>query len=447
MRQQLARETVNLAMHAGASAAEVMVREGAEFSTSVRMGSVEKLFEANFRQLGVRVFHGNKTAVSATSDFSSSALRSLIQDALSMARAAGQDADAGLPSRELYDRNGNSGLALCFPAAQQLPPDEKISRARRCEEASLRFDPRINNSEGASFSNSVTNITYANSIGIFDSYSRSLATILACPLAELHGNKQRDYWLSTGLDASKLQSPEDVGEEAARRTLRRLGARKVATCEAPVLFDPRAAASLLSHVADAVCGTALLRKASFLLDKLGTRVASPEVTIIDDALLPGGLGSRPFDSEGIPSRATPVIEEGILRNYLLDSYSARKLGLQPTGNSTRQVSGAPMAGPSNFYLKPGKVSPEDIIASIKSGLYVTELIGFGVNIVSGNYSQGAAGIWIENGRLAYPVEEITIAGNLKDMLLSIEAVGNDLQLLSEIFAPSLKIRKMVVSGN
>jgi PmbA protein len=443
---ELARETVDLAMNAGATAAEVMVRQGAEFSASVRLGSVEKLLEAKFRKLGVRVFHGTRTAVSSTSDFSDLALRSLVQDALCMARAAGQDADAGLPSEELYNRNGDSRLQLCFPEAQRLTPAEKIARAMRCEEASLRFDPRINNSEGASFSDSVTHITYANSTGICDSYSRSLVTMLACPLAELHGNKQRDYWLSTGLDVSKLQSPEQIGEEAARRTLRRLGARKVSTCEAPVIFDPRAAATLLSHIADAVCGTALLRKASFLLDRLGTRVAAPEVTIIDDALLPGGLESRPFDSEGIPSRTTSVIEEGILRSFLLDSYSARKLGLQPTGNSTRQVSGAPEAGPSNFYLKPGKIPPEDIIASVTHGLYVTELIGFGVDIVSGNYSRGAAGIWIENGRLAYPVEEITIAGNLKDMLLNIEAVGDDLQLLAETFAPSLKIRKMVVSG-
>ena len=446
-REELARETVHLALRAGATAAEVIVREGTEFSATVRMGSVEKLVEANFRKLGIRVFQDARSAVTATSNFSASFLPTLVQDALSMARAASPDPDSALPAQELYNRNGSSNPGLCFPEVQQLPADHKIARAMRCEQAALDFDPRINNSEGASFSDSVTTVTYSNSRGIYDSYSRSLATLLACPLAELDGKKQRDYWLSTGLDLAGLQSPEEIGKEAARRTLRRLGARKISTCEAPVYFDPRAAASVLTHIATAVGGTALLRTASFMMDRLETRVASPEVTIVDDARLPGGLGSRPFDSEGVPSCTTTVIEEGILRSYLLDAYSAHKLGMRSTGNSTRELSGAPAAGPSNFYLKPGNAAPEEIIASMENGLYVTELIGFGVNVVSGNYSQGAAGIWVEKGRLAYPVEEITIAGNLNDMLLNIEVVGNDLQLLAETFAPSFKIRKMVVSGN
>jgi PmbA protein len=226
-----------------------------------------------------------------------------------------------------------------------------------------------------------------------------------------------------------------------------LGARKISTREVPVVFDPRASANLLHHLAEAVSGSVICRKASFLADKIGTRIASPRVTIYDDARLPGGLGSRPFDSEGVPSQTTTVVEDGILMSYLLDSYSARKLLLRSTANSARTLSGGPMVGPSNFFLKPGMQSAEEIVSSAKNGLYVTELIGFGVNIVSGNFSQGASGIWIENGELAFPVEEITIAGNLKEMLAAIEAVGNDPLPMAEIFSPTIMIGKMIVGGN
>jgi PmbA protein len=221
----------------------------------------------------------------------------------------------------------------------------------------------------------------------------------------------------------------------------------VRTCEVPVVFDPLAASTLLKHISEAVSGTALLRQASFLMDRLGKRVASPLITVLDDARLPGGLGSRPFDSEGIHSQTTAVVRDGVLENYLLDCYSARKLGLETTANSNRELYGGPSVGPSNFYLKAGSTPPADIVASVRNGLYVTELIGFGANIVSGDYSRGAAGMWIEEGKLAFPVEEITIAGNLKDMLTAVEAVGNDLLVLDEIFAPTVLIGKMVVSGH
>ncbi len=443
--KELASEVVNMAKQAGASAAEVAVREGTEFVTSVRLGSVEKLLQANFRKLGMRLFAGTRSAVSSTSDFAITSLRRLTSHTLEMARAAGDDPAAGLPSEGLY-REGLISLPICYPEASQLASEAKIDLARRCEESSLKFDSRINNSEGAGFSDSLTHTTYANSLGVCQEYSKSIVSLSTTPLAESAGQKQRDYWLSTHLDLAKLQSPEEIGTEAARRTLRRLGAQKVRTCEVPVVFDPITAATLLKHLSEAVSGTVLQRKASFLLDKMGDRVASPLVTIIDDALLPGGLGSRPFDAEGVPSQTTAVVHNGVLQNYLLDAYSARKLGLTSTGNANRELHGPPSVGPSNFYLAPGSFSPESIVGSVKQGLYVTELIGFGVDIVSGNYSRGAAGMWIENGVLTHPVEEITIAGNLKDMLTTIEAVGNDLVSLGEIFAPTLLIGKMVVSG-
>ena len=443
---ELAGHLIESAMKAGASAAEVLVQEGTEFSVSVRMREVEKLRQASSHRLGMRIFSGARSAVSATSDFSFPTLERAVRETLTMAEAAGEDRAAGLPDPEMYAAE-LPALNLAFPAAARLSVDEKIGLAHRCEEAALDFDPRINNSEGATFSDSQTHITYGNSLNHVSDYSRSVCSLSVTPLAERDGMKQRDYWLSTSLDAAQLESPEEVGRQAARRALRRLGARKVRTCEVPVVFEPLAAASLLRHVSDAVSGSALLRKASFLVDKLGSRAASPLVTIYDDALMPGGLGSRPFDAEGVPSQRTTVIREGILESYLLDAYSGRKLGLRSTGNSDRELNGGPSVGPSNFYVKPGESTPGEIVSSIRNGLYVTELIGFGVNVVSGDYSQGAAGLWIENGTPTFPVEEITIAGNLKDMLTTIEGVGNDLLVLGEIFSPTLLIGRMVVSGN
>ena len=445
-RTQLCQEIIAMAMAMGASSAEVLVKEGKSFSTSVRLGSIDKLVQANFQKLGVRVFAGNRAAISASSDFSLSGLRVLISDTLDMARVASEDPAAGIPPHDLYQELAPR-LELSFPRDGELGTEEKIAIARECEEASLRFDPRITNSEGASFSDSISHMTYSNSLAVSESYSKTLFSLESSPLAEMNGQKQRDQWLSTALDFSNLQSPAEVGKEAARRAVRRLGARKVSTREVPVVFDPRASANLLYYLAEAVSGSVICRKASFLVDKIGARVASPRVTIYDDARLPGGLGSRPFDSEGVPSQTTTVVEDGILMSYLLDSYSARKLQLRSTSNSARSLSGGPTVGPSNFYLKPGMQSAEGIVSSVKNGLYVTELLGFGVNIVSGDFSQGAMGIWIENGELAFPVEEITIAGNLKEMLAAIEAVGNDPLPLAEVFSPTIMIGKMIVGGN
>lgn len=443
---QLAQEIVSIALSAGATAAEVLVREGTEFTASVRLQSLERLLQSSFRKLGIRLFDRSRAAASATSDFSMDTLHSMVADTLAMARAGSSDPAGGLPESDLY-RATPSQLVLSFPKVAALSSDEKIDLARRCEAAALGFDDRINNSEGAGFSDSMIRTAYANSLGVRGSYRKTIVSLHAIPIAERSGQKQRDHWLSTHLDFERLQSPEDIGHEAARRTLRRLGAHKIATTTVPVIFEPLTAGTLLTYIAEAASGTSLLRKASFFLDKLGTRVAPPGITIHDDALMEGGLGSRPFDSEGVPSQTTPIIEDGILVNYILDSYSARKLGMRSTGNSARELHGAPKVGPSNFYLKPGDSSPEAIVASVKRGLCVTEVIGFGVNVVTGDYSQGAAGFWIENGEFAYPVEEITIAGNLNEMLASVEAVGNDLLALAPTFAPTILIGKMVVSGN
>jgi|WetSurMetagenome_2_1015567.scaffolds.fasta_scaffold03528_4 PmbA protein len=444
--KELALHVTEIARDKGATGAEILIRQGMEFKTAVRMGAVEKLLQADYRKLGMLIYAGHRAAVCATSDFRLDSLARMVAETLGAARFMNQEPATDLPHEGNNLREFPS-LALCYPAASQLSADAKIERARQCEEAALKFDPRITNSEGAEFSDLLTYTTYANSLGVCASYAKSVYSLSVTPLAEADNQKQRDYWLSTHLDHSMLQSPAEIGAEAARRALRRLGARKVQTCEVPVVFDPLAASTLLKHISEAVSGNVLLRKASFLMDSLGKRVASPLMTILDDARLPGGLGSRPFDSEGIHSQTTAVIRDGNLESYLLDCYSGRKLGLKTTGNSNRELYGGPSVGPSNFYLKAGSTPPADIIASVRNGLYVTELIGFGANIVSGDYSRGAVGLWIEDGKLAFPVEEITIAGNLKDMLTGVEAVGNDLLALDEIFAPTILIGKMVVSGH
>jgi PmbA protein len=257
---------------------------------------------------------------------------------------------------------------------------------------------------------------------------------------------QRDYWYSSHRKLSKLEPAAAVGKKAAERTIRRLGARRVKTQQAPVVFDPETAASLLRHLAGAVSGSSLYRKTSFLLGKLGEKIAASGIWIDDDARIPSALGSKPFDGEGLPTRRTPVIEDGVLTSYLLDTYSARKLSLRSTANASRSFADAPAASPTNFFLRPGTTSPEEIIRSVRSGLYVTELSGFGVNPVTGDYSRGAVGLWIENGELAYPVEEITIAGNLLEMFQNIEVIGDDLKLRGTIAAPTLKIAKMTIAG-
>ncbi len=445
-RSELASEILELARQAGSTAAEVLIREGIEFSTVVRMRSVEKLQEAKSRKLGIRLFHGRRAAVGAASDFSLKTLRQMVRDTLEMARQAGEDEAAGLPEPGTDCATGTTPRQHGAPGVW-LQAEKKIELARRCENAALDFDPRIVNSEGAVFSDFLIRRTYGSTAGPLCQFSSSACSLSVTPLAEAAGKKQRDYWLTTHPEITRLQAPELVGREAARRALRRLGARKVQTCDVPVVFEPLAAGRLLQHMADALSGTAILRKASFLMGKKGMKIGSHLLTVWDDPLLPDGLASRPFDSEGVPSQKIAVVRDGVLENFLLDVYSARKLGMKTTGHSNREPDGSPSVGPSNFFLQPGNASPADIIGSIKQGLCVSELIGFGVNLVSGDYSQGAAGFWIEDGELAFPVEEITIAGNLGDMLTRIEAVGNDLEILGEVFSPTLLIGKMVVSGD
>jgi PmbA protein len=433
------------AVERGATAADGFLVEEQHFSALVRLGQVDTVTHADDRRLSLRVFVGQASAAASTSDLSRESLQRVVDEATALARITAADQHAGLPEPgELIE--GLPDLDLADPGGHDLTPEEKIELARRAEAAALAEDPRITNSEGAEFFDRRARYAYATSHGFERAYATSSFGITVSPVASQNGEMQRDSWYSTARKRARLDEPEAIGRVAAGRAVRRLGARKVKTVEVPVIFDPENAASLLRAMAGAASGPSLYRRASFLLERLGTRVAAPTVTIVDDGTIRGALGSRPFDGEGLATRRTVLVRDGVLESYLLDTYSARKLGTTSTHHAVRDGSGVSVST-SNLMLAPGVASPRELIASVKSGLYVTELIGFGVNGVTGDYSRGAAGLWIENGELGYPVEEVTVAGNLLDMFAAVEGIGNDLVLRDRTVSPTLLIGRMVVAGN
>lgn len=443
--KQVASDVVRRALAGGATAAEAVVREGDEFSTLVRLGEVETLKEAGSRALGLRVFFGQRAASTYTSDFSSDGIGQLVKGALALARVTSEDPHAGLPApSELGTLPGD--LDLYYDDVHSLPTDARIEYARRAERAAMAGDPRISNSEGGSFDAATGRKVLANSLGFVGEYQRSYCSVAAVPIAQENGSMQRDYWYAVSRTLSLLDSPEEVGRIAAQRTLRRLGARKVKTAQVPIVFEPMVARSLLGNLFEAASGDSIYRAASFLVGKLGKSIAGANVTVVDDGTMPGGFGTSPFDGEGVPTRRTMVVDRGVLKSYLLNTYTAKKLGLSTTGNAARGLAGTPGIGAGNFFLQPGSQSPQEIIAAIPEGLYVTELMGFGVNMVTGDYSRGASGLWISGGELAYPVEEITIAGNLKDMLRNITAIGSDLQFRGSVASPTIRIDGLTVAG-
>ena len=444
--QELARDILAQAKQKGATEGDVVMVESDSFFVTVRLGEVEKISQAQEKRLGVRLFFGHSSATGSTSDISRDSLKNLVNDTCVMARATVPDEFSGLPlPEELAREVGN--LDLLDDQARSLSVEEKIRLAREAEEKALGFDPRITNSEGGEFSNQFNRLIYANSAGFSGEYEGSAFSLSAAPVAQSNGTMQRDFWYSSQRKFSRLESPQAVGQKAAERVLRRLGARKIKTREVPVIFDPETAGSLMRHLSRGLSGDSLYRGASFLMGKVGSQIASDLVTVVDDGTIPAALGSKPFDGEGLPVKEKRVVEKGVLQSYLLDTYSGRKLGYPSTGNASRSVGEPPGVAPTNFYLSPGTHSPEEMIGSVEEGIYVTELIGFGVNLVSGDYSRGAAGIWIERGQLAYPVEELTIAGNLKEMLLNIEMVGNDLDMRYRVSSPTVKISRLTVAGD
>jgi PmbA protein len=444
--KSLAQDLVRRAMSGGATAAECVIREGDEFSTLVRLGQVETLKESGSKSIGIRVFNGKRAASTHSSDFTRAGLDRMLSSALELSKITSEDPFAGIPEPDqLGSLSGD--LDLYSPDVYSLPGQERIAYARRAEKAALDFDARIKNSEGGSFDAATGHKILGNSHGFVGEYRRSYCSVAAIPIAQdENGAMQRDYWFSVSRNLAKLESPEDVGKIAAQRTLRRLGARKVKTQQVPIIFDPLVANSILGHIFEGVNGDSVYRGASFLAGKLGQKIASENVTVIDDGTMPGGFGTSPFDGEGIPTRRTVVIENGVLKSYLLNTYTAKKLKLQTTANASRGLAGTPGIGPGNYFLQAGARTPQQLIADVKEGLYVTEFLGMGVNLVTGDYSRGASGLWISGGELTYPVEEITVAGNLKDMFLNISEIANDLEFRGSVASPTIRIDGLTVGG-
>jgi PmbA protein len=444
--KEIAADVVRRAMQGGATAAEAVAMDGSEFSTVVRLGEVETLKESGSKAIGVRVFFGQRAASTYSSDLTPEGVKQLVDSALALAKVTSEDPFAGIPEpAQLGKLEGD--LDLYYDDVYSLSTADRIDYARRAEKAALDADPRIINSEGGTFDAAIGYKVLANSHGFVGDYQRSYCSVSAVPIAQVEGSSmQRDYWYSVAMTLKKLESPEEVGKIAAQRTLRRIGARKVKTARVPIVFEYTVAGSLVGHIFEAVNGDSIYRGASFLAGKLNQKIAGDNINVVDDGAMRGGFGTSPFDSEGVPSRKTVVVENGVLKSYLLNTYTAKKLGLLTTGNASRGLAGTPGIGPGNFFLQPGAKSLQEIIGDIKEGLFVTEFLGFGVNLVTGDFSRGASGLWIENGELTYPVEEITVAGNLKDMLFNIAEIGNDLEFRSSIASPTLRIDGMTVAG-
>jgi PmbA protein len=450
----MADEVVARVRKRGADVAEVVVRSGSELSAKVRLGEPELVEEAGHRALGMRLMKRDGTsgalrvALTSTSDTTDEGIANFVEDALELVELGQPDPFAGPPDEALLTRGPWAELDLHDPECATVDAAEAVRRARLAEEAARGYDPRITNSEGATFARTQGAVVLVTSGGFRGGYRGSYASLVVTPVADETGTekKRRGYHWSAKRRLAALDDPKAVGEEAARRTLRKLGAKKVPTQECPVVFDPDAGRALVGLLAGCISGGAIYRKSSYLVDREGTRVASELVTIDDDPLLPGAPGSRPFDGEGLPSRKLSVVSGGVLQTYLLDGYSGRKLGKASTGSASRGGSGGVGPSTSNFVLRPGATKAADVVKQTPRGLYVTEMMGFGFNAVTGDFSRGAAGFWIENGELAFPVSEITISLNLDQILQRIDLVGDDLDLRTSIAAPTFRVSAMTIAG-
>lgn len=432
----------------GADVAEVRARSGSELSAKVRLGEPELIEEAGHRSVGMRVIKDKRVALIATSDLTQRGLDRFVEDAMELVEISQEDPFAGPADPDLVHRGALPDLQLYDPAGGEIDASRAIELATTAEQAARDHDPRITNSDGATFARTAGSVAMVLSGGFRGGYAGSFTSLVVRPVADDEdGKKRRGFHWSAKRYLADLESPREVGEEAARRTLRKLGARKVATCEAPVVFDPDAARAVLGLLASCVMGTSIWRRSSYLIDREGTRVASDLVNIVDDPTLPRAPGSRPFDGEGLLARRNVVVEKGTLRTYLCDSYSARKLDRQPTGSASRGGAGGVGPSTSNLILKPTDTPPEEILKSTQRGLYVTEMMGFGFNALTGDFSRGASGFWIEDGELAFPVSEVTISLNLDELWKRVDAVGSDLDLRASTASPTLRVSNMTIAGS
>jgi PmbA protein len=439
---------VAMAMNGGATVAECVLRFGAELSAKVRLGKPELVEEAGHRSLGLRVMKGQQVASTSTSDLSDAGIDRAVADALELAEISQTDPFAGpADPRLLIDPLHAPDLDLYDPAGGALDAAQALVIAKRGEDAARAFDARITNSDGSTFGRNAGGVAVVLSSGFRAAYRGSYQSLSVVPVADDEGGKKRrGYHWTAKRHLVELESADAVGREAARRTLRKLGAKTVSTCEVPVVFDPDAARAILGLLAGSVMGSAIWRKSSYLVGREGTRIASELIDVVDDPLLPRAPGSRPFDGEGLASRKNVVVEKGMLRTYLCDSYSARKLSRESTGSASRGGGGGVGPSTSNFILSPGTESHDAIVAGTKRGLYVTDMMGFGFNAVTGDFSRGASGFWIDHGELAFPVSEVTISLNIDELWKRVDAVGEDLDLRTATAAPTIRVAKMTVAG-
>ncbi len=434
--QQIARDILRHAEKGGATACETNVSDGFGQNVTVRQSAVETIEYNRDKGLSVTVYIGQKRGNASTSDFSPQAISDTVSAALSIARYTANDDCAGLADVELLARD-YAALNLYYP--WELSVEQAIELAKQCEQSAYEVDKRLINSEGATVSASESQFIYANSLGFMGGYPLSRYSMSCAMIAEQADGKQRDYWYSVARDAADMESPASIGQKAGKRSVARLGARKIATCEVPVLFEAPIAASLIGHFASAVSGSNLYRKSSFLLDSIGQQIFAADIQVRESPHLDKGLASSPFDDDGVATVQRHVIHDGVVQGYFLSSYSARKLGMRTTGNA---------GGTHNLIMY--NAAPMDFSALMKkmdTGLLVTELMGHGVNSVTGDYSRGASGFWVERGEIAYPVEEITIAGNLREMFLGIESIGNDVMVRGSKQCGSVLINRMTVAGD
>jgi|AGTN01.2.fsa_nt_gi Predicted Zn-dependent proteases and their inactivated homologs len=433
--EDLAAFVVKEAKRLGATASNVTIEAGDGVSIGVRLGEVDKLAGSDGRDLTFRAFVGQNSATTSTTDFRRASLTKMVRNTIALAKASVPDEFAGLPDAQfLAQLAGIPDLDLCDDSLSKVTVEKKIELALAAERAARAFDKRITNTQRSGFSAGTVIHVYANSHGFVGSYQKASCHLYVSCIAEENGQMEGGHWGSPARRLEDLETPDAIGAKAAERALRMLGAKKVKTQVVPVVYDKFMAGRLVGQLISAASGTAIYRGTSFLVDKLGEKIAADSITIVSDGHMKGAMGSKPFDDEGLPTARRTIIGAGKLETYLIDAYAARKLKTTPNGAS------AP-----NLHLVPGTATAEEIIASVKNGLYLNSVSGMGFNPTTGDYSMGASGIWIEDGKLAYPVSEITVASNILEMFAGIEAVGNDLDL-NHSSSPTLKIKSMTVSG-
>ncbi len=437
--QALAENLVAFGQKNGADEIEISVYEGSEFSVDIRLGKIENLVEAGSSGLSFRVIKDQKTAFAASSDLTEKTLHRLVKNAIERAELANPDEFSGLP--ELKEiKSDESSMKLYDPDILSLESRKKIDLALETDRIALQ-DDRITNSHGSSFESREVQTILVNSKGFSQGYKETFFSLGVGLQGGDTDEKVEDYWGSSSRFFIELESPEETARKAIDRTLRQLNPKKIKTQNIPVIFEPRMTSWLLGFLFSCISGTSVYQKTSFLSDKLGKKIGNEKISVVDDGLLPGKLGTHPFDAEGIPTQKTRVIDKGVLKNFLCNTYAARKLNLKTTGNAEGNS-----VGPNNFYLEPGRISSKEIIASLDKGLILTRTIGHGLNPVTGDISRGAFGLWVENGEIVYPVSEITISGNLGTILNTIEEIGSDLEFRCAVTGPTIKISEMTIAG-